>query len=69
MSTFTGKSKSSQSAFQKQNKDSSTWTNTKHSDIQGFGFDIQTFDNPNAGFDQTGNVLVTIWTVSNKEIG
>ncbi|MDE2098568.1 MAG: hypothetical protein KGL39_15040 [Patescibacteria group bacterium] len=69
MATFSNNSKSSQASFTTKIKDADTWTNLPHSDIEGFGFDVQTFDNAFETFDQTGNVLITQWSVENKETG
>ena len=69
MATFTNNNKSSQSSFTLKNKDTDTWTNLQHSDLAGAGFDVQSFDNPNESFDQAGNVIITVWTVKNKETG
>ena len=69
MATFTPSNKSAQGSFANPSKDADTWVNIQHSDIEGVGFDVQTFDDPNTGFDQAGNVLLTSWTVINKEIG
>lgn len=68
MATFTNNSKSSQATFTTKSKDTDTWTNQQHSDIQGFGFDVQTFDSQFQTFDQTENILITTWSVKNKEI-
>lgn len=68
MATFSNNSKTSQGTFTKVTKDNVTWSNQSHGDIAGGGFDVQTFDNQFVGFG-SGNTLLTVWTVNNKETG
>jgi len=67
MSTFNPISKSSQSSFSLPSKGSDTFANLSHSDIEGAGFDVQAFDDAFTGFDTPGNVILTVWSVQNKE--
>ena len=69
MATFTDNIKSSQGTFTDKSKNTDTWSNVQHSDIIAAGFDVQTFDNPNNGFDTVGNTLITSWTKITKENG
>jgi len=59
MATFTPASKSSPA----------TWTNQPHSDIEGAGFDEQTFDQSTFDETNTNNIIQTQWSNLNKEVG
>lgn len=67
MDTFTNLAKSSQSSFTTTSKDTDTWTNLSHSDVLGFGFNVQTFDSATTGFDDAGNIIQTTWTTTPKD--
>jgi hypothetical protein len=69
MANFSNGSKSSQASFTKQTKDTDSWTNLQHSNIEGAGMDIQVMDSTTEYMDQAGNILITNWTTLTKENG